>query len=299
MKKQTAIFFYVLSAYVVLQFLWWGFHLIELSAELADSKAYSNSRILMIIGEGSVFFLILLLGLWKIRSSIKKDIAFSQRQSNFLLSVTHELKTPLASNKLYLQTLLKHSNLPEEKKTELLKSAVSENNRLEGMIENILTATRIENHKLEISKEKVNLSDFINDLVDSWSEQRTKVTKNIKKGVYVETDCFIIQTALLNLLDNALKYGGEKPTIEVYLFEKDEGVVFGVSDQGIGVPDKFRNSIFEKFTRVGNEETRREKGTGLGLYIVAELLRLINASIECLSNDPKGTDFKITLNHEK
>jgi K+-sensing histidine kinase KdpD len=299
MKKQTAIFFYVLSAYVVLQFLWWGFHLIELSIELADSSSYSNSRILMIIGEGSVFFLILLLGLWKVRSSIKKDIAFSQRQSNFLLSVTHELKTPLASNKLYLQTLLKRTNLPEEKKVELIKNAITENNRLEGMIENILTATRIENHKLEITKENLDLSAFLSNTVKSWAEQRVEVKTNIQEEVFVLTDQFIIQTALLNLLDNAYKYGGENPEIEVYLTQEEDTILFGVKDHGVGVSEKFRTSIFEKFTRIGNEETRKEKGTGLGLYIVAEILQLIDATIECLPNDPKGTDFKITLDNAK
>lgn len=297
MKRQTTIFFYVLSAYVVLQFLWWGFHLIELSIELADTSEYSSSRILMIIGEGSVFFLILLLGLWKVQSSIKKDIAFSQRQSNFLLSVTHELKTPLASNKLYLQTFLKRTNLPESKKIELVKNAITENNRLEGMIENILTATRIENHKLEISKENVNLSEFLKNAVNSWSEQRISVQTEIQDGVHINTDVFIIQTAILNLLDNAYKYGGEKPSIIVYLEKDEENIIFGVKDFGVGVPDKFRDSIFEKFTRIGNEETRREKGTGLGLYIVAELLELINAKIECHPNEPKGTNFKIILNN--
>jgi K+-sensing histidine kinase KdpD len=299
MKKQTAIFFYVLSAYVVLQFLWWGFHLIELSIELSESKEYSNSRILMIIGEGSVFFLILLLGLWKIQSSIKKDLALSQRQSNFLLSVTHELKTPLASSKLYLQTLLKRTSLPEEKKTELLQNAIAENNRLEGMIENILTATRIENHKLEITKERINLSEFIEQAVKQWSEQRLAIVQQIEPDIFVESDQFILQTAIQNLLDNALKYAGETPYIEVYLLKEDGRIVFGVKDHGVGVPDKFRESIFEKFTRIGNEETRREKGTGLGLYIVAELLTLINASIECLSNEPRGTNFKITLGYEE
>ncbi len=299
MKRQTAIFFYVLSAYVVLQFLWWGFHLIELSIELSESKEYSNSRILMIIGEGSVFFLILLLGLWKIQSSIKKDLALSQRQSNFLLSVTHELKTPLASSKLYLQTLLKRTGLPEEKKTELLENAIAENNRLEGMIENILTATRIENHKLEITKERINLSEFIEQAVKQWSEQRLAVVQQIEPDIYVESDQFILQTAIHNLLDNALKYGGETPHVEVYLTKEDDRTVFGVKDHGVGVPDKFRASIFEKFTRIGNEETRREKGTGLGLYIVAELLALVNASIECLPNEPRGTNFKISLGYDK
>lgn len=298
MKKQTAIFFYVLSAYVVLQFLWWGFHLIELSNELAENQDQSRKRIIMIIGEGSVFFLILLIGIWKIRSSIQKDIQLSRRQSNFLLSVTHELKTPLASNKLYLQTLLKRTSLDLEKRNELITSAIIENNRLEAMIENILTATRIENHKLELIKNKVNLSELITKIVNKWSNQRVKVELDIESDITFKVDDFIIETTLVNLLENAYKYGGENPEITVYLKKVSDKIIFGVKDQGIGVPEKFRSSIFEKFTRIGNEETRKQKGTGLGLYIVAELLNFHNAEIECLENSPKGSDFKITLDHE-
>lgn len=109
MKKQTTVIFYFLSAYILLQFIWWGFHLIQLSQNTANADEQVNRRVLMILGEGSVFILILLLGLYKIRRSIKKEFELSGRQSNFLLSITHELKTPIASSKLLLQTLLKGS----------------------------------------------------------------------------------------------------------------------------------------------------------------------------------------------
>lgn len=299
MKKQTAIFFYVLSAYVVLQFLWWGYHLIELSTELAENENHSSKRVLMIIGEGSVFFLLLLLGLWKIRSSIQKDIAISRRQSNFLLSVTHELKTPLSSNKLYLQTLLKRTSLNEEERGKLLKKAIEENVRLEGMIENILTATRIENHKLELIKDEIQLDEFIGKVVKRWSQQRIPVTLNLEKGIVVNADSFIIESSLLNLLENAHKYAGKEAEIEVYLTTENESIVFGVKDTGPGVSDSFKGAIFEKFTRIGNEETRKEKGTGLGLYIVSELLNFHDARIICLDNNPTGANFKITLTNER
>ena len=123
MKKQTAIFFYILGAYVVLQFVWWGYHLIELTEELKKEPAEIAKRITMIFGEGLVFFGILIFGLSKIRSSIIKELRLSERQNNFLLSVTHELKTPLAANKLYLQTILKRK-LDEQSKTDLLQKAV-------------------------------------------------------------------------------------------------------------------------------------------------------------------------------
>ena len=297
MKRQTAIFFYVLSAYVVLQFVWWGFHLIQLSDELASTEDQSQRRVLMIVGEGSVFFLILLFGLWKIRNSIQNDIALSRRQNNFLLSVTHELKTPLATNKLYLQTLLKRTNLLESKKQELLTGALTENKRLEGMIENILTAARLDNSNIDVHKEHINVSERVQLILDKWSKERLSITSTIESGIEDNIDPSVIEIGLINLLENALKYSPHNPQIEVYLKKSATGFVLGVKDQGVGVPDNYRKSIFEKFVRVGNEETRTQKGSGLGLYIVDQLLKMQDAHIECLPNQPQGTHFKITFAH--
>lgn len=99
----------------MLQFSWWAYHIIQLTHEVGYEKTAVNKRIGMIIGEGLVFFLILVFGIWRIIRSIKKEHQLARRQHNFLLSVTHELKTPLASTKLYLQTLLKR-NFDTEKR---------------------------------------------------------------------------------------------------------------------------------------------------------------------------------------
>ena len=114
MNKRTALIFYVLSVYVVVQFIWWGYHLIELTEVASQASQPVSNRIAMIIGEGAVFLILLLIGIWQIRRSIRKELKLSERQNNFLLSVTHELKTPLAANKLYLQTIKKR-DLSKEK----------------------------------------------------------------------------------------------------------------------------------------------------------------------------------------
>ncbi|PKR79876.1 two-component sensor histidine kinase [Brumimicrobium salinarum] len=293
MKKQTALFFYILGVYVVLQFIWWGYHLIELSSAV-NSANYQKNRIIMIIGEGLVFFVLLLLGLWKIRNSIQKEMRLSRRQNNFLLSVTHELKTPLTSNKLYLQTLLKRKALKRPEQETLIQQAITENKRLEGMIENILTATRIENHRLQLNFETYNLSEQITQIVSKWSTNRIDVNLNLEKNISAKVDLFIIETVLHNLLENAFKYAGDHPKIEVYL-KKDKNIItWGVKDQGKGIPEKFKKDIFGKFIRLGNEETRVQKGTGLGLYIVKNLIVFHGDQITYLQNQPKGSHFKIT-----
>lgn len=298
MKKQTAIFFYILGAYVVMQFVWWGYHLIELSSEI-NTEDSANKRMVMIIGEGLVFFLILMLGLWKIRNSIQKEMKLSRRQNNFLLSVTHELKTPLTSNKLYLQTLLKRKNLERNQQEDMLKQAIIENKRLEDMIENILTATRIENHRLQLNIEEHNLSEQMTQIVEKWSKTRIPVQTSIEENIIAKVDLFIIETVLHNLLENALKYAGENPQIEVYLSRKKNVITWGVKDDGKGIPQEYVGDVFSKFVRIGNEETRAQKGTGLGLYIVKSLLQFHGDTVVYLPNKPEGAHFKITRNEKK
>lgn len=297
MKKQTAIFFYVLGAYVVLQFAWWGYHLIELTAEIDSQKGIVSNRFFMIIGEGFVFFLILILGLWKIRSSIKKELIFSQRQNNFLLSVTHELKTPLAANKLYLQTVVKRE-LDSSKRNELLGKAIIENQRLEAMIDNILNASRLENQVMELHKEWFSLSDLLQGVADRFNKslQNTIVQTDLLVDCKIEADFFMIEAIINNLVENALKYAGNKKIIVLYLQKSDnERIIFGVKDEGPGIPLEFQSEIFKKFVRSGNEETRSQKGTGLGLFIAAEFIRIHEGKIRYKNNQPCGSNFEITL----
>lgn len=296
MKRQTGIFFYILGLYVVLQFAWWGFHLIELTEELKRNSSDVSKRVIMIIGEGLVFFSILIFGLWKIRSSIKKDLQLSERQNNFLLSVTHELKTPLAANKLYLQTIQKR-NLDEEKRKSLMDKAIQENERLEGMIENILNASRLENNALKPHKEEINVSALFEQLAERFQKrnQQELLILNLEKDLVAKIDIFFIETIINNLLENALKYGGESGNIELYLFRKADRLVFGVKDQGPGIPREEIKEVFEKFYRSGNEDTRQQKGSGLGLFIVAELVHMHQGKVNYKENSPRGANFEITL----
>jgi signal transduction histidine kinase len=296
MKRQTGIFFYILGLYVVLQFAWWGFHLIELTEELKSDSTEVSKRVIMIIGEGLVFFSILLFGLWKIRSSIKKDLQLSERQNNFLLSVTHELKTPLAANKLYLQTIQKR-NLDEEKRKNLMEKAIQENERLESMIENILNASRLENNALKPHKEKIDVTSLFEQVAERFQKrnQQELIALNLEKDIIANLDVFFVETIVNNLLDNALKYGGSCGNIELYLFKKAERLVFGVKDQGPGIEKEEIKKMFEKFYRSGNEDTRQQKGSGLGLFIVAELARMHHGKVSYKENTPRGANFEILL----
>lgn len=298
MKRQTALIFYVLGFYVVLQFAWWGYHLIQISSQLQQVNNQVNSKTTMIIGEGFVFFILLVVGLWRIKVSINKDHKLSERQNNFLLSVTHELKTPIASNKLYLQTLVKH-DFPIEKREELLKKALIENQRLEEIVEMILTATRIENQTFQLHKEWIDLNEMLSQLAENENSILGKewvvfeAKDNVK--VQVEADAFMIKTIVRNLIENALKYAPNSDKIVVFLRRDNSRVKFGVQDNGPGIPAENQRLVFKKFIRLENEETRSQKGTGLGLFIASEFSRLNGGKLNYLPNKPKGSIFEITL----
>lgn len=294
--KQTTFFFYALSVYVILQFSWWGYHLIELTKATDTNASIVDKRIMMVVGEGAVFFLMLLIGLWKIRSSIRKEFELSQRQNNFLLSVTHELKTPIAANKLYLQTIQKR-NPDEEMRSDLLNKALKENQRLEHLIDNILNAARVENRALQPIKESVDLNHFINALVVQFRKRYPTATIEVLHAPHktVHFDVFMIETVLSNLVDNAVKYSQDKAHININASLTDTQVLLTVSDFGIGIKQEEQAAIFSKFYRIGNEETRTQKGSGLGLFIAQEFLRLHGGSIQYQQNTPKGSIFKLNL----
>lgn len=296
MNRRTAIIFYVLSAYVVVQFIWWGFHLIQLTSEIREENARIGQRIVMIMGEGAVFLLLLVIGIWQIRRSIIKELKLTERQKNFLLSVTHELKTPLAANKLYLQTVLKR-DLNKDQVNELVGKAVSENGRLENMIDNILNASRIESNLLRLNKEEldlVKLMQLVTERMGSIYPQAI-FTYNLPEKKIITADRFMLETVLVNLIENAVKYAGPNPKINLYLREIGSHCEFSVQDSGPGVEEQYRKEIFSKFYRTGNEETRTQKGSGLGLYIVDQLIRLHGGNIVCSESKDGGADFKITL----
>ena len=297
MKKQTAIFFYVLGFYVILQFTWWGYHLVDLTTEIEPEEKNLAKKIFMIFSEGMVFFIILMIGLWKIRSSIRKELSLSQRQNNFLLSVTHELKTPLAANKLYLQTILKR-DLETDKRNSLIQKAISENQRLEAMIDNILNASRLENQVFKVHFEKIDFSQLLTDIKERYNKilQKEVLKLELEDDFSINGDRFMLEAIINNLIDNSIKYAGIDSPIIIYSRKSSNGnFIFGVKDFGSGIPLKFHAEIFKKFMRIGNEDTRAQKGTGLGLFIVAEFVRMQGGKIKYIDNQPSGANFEITF----
>lgn len=257
-----------------------------------------HKRWVMISGEGIVFMGVLLLGIFQIRKTFKREAELSQQQQNFLLSVTHELKSPIASTKLQLQTLQKHE-LNREKQKEILANAINDTDRLNNLVENMLLAAKIENNVYLLHKENYNLSEYItegmNQTIQSF-QYKQKVELNIEPNIYMDIDRTNFPSIILNLFENAVKYSPEDSTIVVSLKKQNQKIILSVADQGTGISDKEKETIFQRFYRSGNEETRKTKGTGLGLYIVDYLVKQHNGTITVKNNTPKGSIFEIIFN---
>lgn len=319
-RSRPLFVFYILVAYVLVQFAWWTFSMFQLNNEISKLKNELNllkvesteeisiqgneineklrKRWIMISSEGAVFIGLLLLGVYRIRKTFKKESDLANRQRNFLLSVTHELKSPIASAKLQLQTLQKRE-LEKSQQQEIIASAISDTERLNNLVENILLAARIDNSSFQIHKERINLSLYLSENMNQMIRlfnYHQKIILNIDNEIYFDIDRTTFPSIILNLFENAVKYSPHDSTITLTLKRNKENIILQIADTGVGVSDTDRNKIFEKFYRAGNEDTRKTKGTGLGLYIVKHIIELHNGSIIVKNNIPKGSIFEVTFN---
>lgn len=319
-KSRPLFWFYILVTYVIIQFFWWSYSMVKQNNEISRLKAEVNvlkgeslndivdngnkineslhRRWIMIAGEGSVFVCLLLLGIYQIRKSFNKETALANQQKNFLLSVTHELKSPIASAKLQLQTLQKRE-LDRDKQKEIIANAINDTDRLNNLVENILLAAKIENNVFTSHKEEYNLSEYITEGMNQTIESfryKQRVVLDIEPNIFMKIDRMSFPSIILNLFENAVKYSSGDSTITVGLKKQNQKIIVSVADEGLGITDEEKKYIFKKFYRIGSEETRKTKGTGLGLFIVDFLVKQHNGIISVRNNVPKGTIFEVEFN---
>ena len=257
------------------------------------------NRFGMILGEGAVFIVVFLVGAYNLHKSINKERKLQEQKKNFLLSVTHELKSPLASIKLYMETIQKRK-LTHEQITDFAGKCLLDVDRLNDMVENMLLASKIDNQSYTFPKEQFNLSVLVDSVVNRLQINKCDfnqqlINAEIEPKIEISGDRFALTSVVTNLIENAVKYSSPCAEVNVRLFKKDSQVFLMVADHGIGIADNEKSRIFEKFYRVGNEDTRNTKGTGLGLYIVKHVLEKHQASIRVKDNIPEGSVFEIVF----
>ncbi|MFI5195875.1 MAG: sensor histidine kinase [Chitinophagales bacterium] len=263
--------------------------------ELGTLKHKLSLRTTQYVGEGATFLIVILIGAVVVYTSFRRRIMLSRQQNNFMLSVTHELKSPIAAMKLNLQTLEKHQ-LNEGQRKQLIDRCIRESNRLNDLCNNMLLASQMEGRQHKQVKETFNLSELVEDAVKDYAARYPrKFEEDIMPGCRVNGDKMMLHMAVNNLLENAVKYTPDDKSISITLQATKSNILLQVKDEGSGIPDAEKRKIFNKFYRIGSEESRKSKGTGLGLYLTNKIVLQHKGRITIKDNTPSGSVFEISL----
>jgi len=262
-------------------------------ATIEDAKRRKNSQY---IGEGSTFLLLILVGAVFVYRATRKQLRLSQQQQNFMMAVTHELKTPIAVTRLNLETLQKRK-LEEAQQKKLIGNTLQENNRLNLLTNNIIMASQLEAGAYRLNKQAVNISGIAEEAVQEYKVRfpQRNIHPHIQPDIEVFAESTLLQMLINNLLDNAIKYSGKESNVQLLLQKEKQQIVLSVIDEGVGIPAEEKKKVFDKFYRVGSEATRTTKGTGLGLYLCKQIVRELKGTISLSDNIPKGSIFTVKM----
>lgn len=248
---------------------------------------------------GSACFVVVLVGVVLYLILSIKAINLNQRQSNFIDSVTHELKSPIASLKLYLQTLSAHE-LSREEQARFYRHMLEDVERLDELINHLLEAARLDRAAEPPEEEDVELAPLLRqcaEIIVLRYRLNHDVVRLDLQPCRVRARPVDLEMVFRNLLDNAAKYADDdQPSISVRLHHEGESAVVRIADNGRGIPHRFRKKIFGRFVRLGSELERKKKGTGLGLYIVRTIVRRLRGQVTVDDGDGGiGTAFTVRL----
>ena len=314
--------YWLLLIYIVAALVWWFISLEKQNRQMTDFrtsqlnaaidsthdpllfqtalrkiKAEDRRNLVKYISEGSTFFLLILIGAAFVYRSVRRYFHLQQQQQNFMMAVTHELKTPISVARLNLETLLKH-HLDEDRKNKMIRMTLEETDRLNNLTSNILVSAQLEDEGYKISMEELDLSDLFKDCSRHYSQRYPDrhFIDSVEPDMDVWGDALLLQLLINNLLENAIKYSSKEAAIHCSLFPKDGKIELHVIDEGPGIPVAERKNIFQKFYRIGDETTRKAQGTGLGLYLCKKIAEDHDAEIFVRDYSPAGSDFVVRFN---
>ena len=273
-------------ALAVAQLGWWIYFLTK--------HARDPRHAFMFASEGTVFMLALIAGIYLIYRTLLEQVRLRQQRATLLSAVTHELKSPLASIRLLIETIAE-GRVDERKRRDLLAKMLIDVDRLERLVRDLLRAGQLETHALELRPERVDLAEVVSEVVGR-ARARLADPDRIElrapdPSLAVEGDRELLRCACENIVDNAIKYSRPPRAIAVSVARGQGGeVVLEVRDNGIGLDREALRGIFEPFFRAGDEETRAAKGTGLGLFLVGGIMEAHGGRCEVESEGPgRGT----------
>ena len=313
--KLVSLIYWVFLTYMIAAFIWWYVSLEKQNKEIAAIKFQSIQlsdpslaakthtiqdfqlrKTKQFIGEGLTILVLFLLGAIYVYRSLMKQLRYADQQQNFMMAVTHELKTPIAISHLNIETLLKRE-LDSAQQLKLLEATLKETKRLDSLSTNILLTAQLDMGQYEANKQLVNLSELVRQNIKSFQERYPSRICNtlIEDAMDIQGEPLLIQLLINNLIDNAHKYAPVTEPIYIHLQSHQNTIQLIVKDQGPGIAADDKNKVFEKFYRVGAESTRTTKGSGLGLYLCKKITEFHNASIQLSNNTPTGSIFTVTF----
>lgn len=304
--KSIKILAFVVTGYMLVALIWWAILLQKQNsqlnsvytqhahlAELADYNYQSTKQ--MIMGEALVFGLALVVGMWLIYRSYASEVKTEQNKSNFLLSVTHELRSPLTGISLNLETLKKMTSLPPLA-DQSLSYAQQETERLKVIVENLLSSKANLNNlsNPRVVLHEVNLQSIVQQVITNHYPHAlvSMSTEGNPVNILAENESII--TIYRNLLDNALKYSPENANIIVKINYSTDSVQLSVKDQAPHIPTKDYKAIFNAFHRIEDERVRTSKGIGLGLYLAQNAAKKIGGKIN-VAHYESGNIFTLSI----
>jgi len=313
--------YWLLLIYIVAALVWWFISLEKQNREMADLKKHQlhslvdstnspgifNESVSLIerehkrnfvkfVSEGATFLILIFIGAAFVYRSVRRQFLLQQQQQNFVMAVTHELKTPISVARLNLETLQKYQ-LDVEKQKKLIRMTIEETDRLNALTNNILISSQLEGGGYRISKEELDLSDLFRDCIRNYVLRcpERNFIESIAPDMDVLGDPLLLQLLINNLLENAIKYSPKNKPVTCMLNEGIGTIVMQISDEGPGIPDIEKENIFKKFYRIGDEATRKTQGTGLGLYLCKKIAEDHNADITVTDHLPQGSNFTVVF----
>jgi len=317
--RRATIIYWLMLVYIVSALAWWFISLQKQSHLLADFKlkqlnasidstaspllyqsvyntiiANKKTDSIKHLSEGLFFLALIIIAAVFVFRTVRRQFKLQQQQQNFMMAVTHELKTPISVARLNLETMQKYSLDPEKQKR-LIRTTLEETSRLNFLTNNILISSQLEGGGYPFSKEELDLSDLLKDCIQDFRTRfpERSFSEQIETDVDVKGDPLLLQILVNNLLENAIKYSPRESPVAATLKKKDSVIELVISDEGYGIPDNEKKKIFSKFYRIGSEAIRKTKGTGLGLYLCRKIADDHNADIAVTDNHPRGSSFAV------
>ncbi len=298
------VFIGVQVAWIILMAIWINWYIknrqdFKEFAQKIQPELFATDLNWVILLEGCFLMIVILAGVYLIFVFWNKQARLNRMQSNFVSSVSHELKSPLASIQLYLETM-KYHDVSREEARDFMEIMLADTERLSNLIDNILEAGSTEPKSMQLQLQPVEMKSFLSELMEGYQrqfqEKEFDVRLEIKDAPTLNLDKRAIRMVFNNLIGNALRYSSRGAPFTIRMRNQGKYCAIEFADSGIGLGQKDLKKVFRKFYRVQNRETQNIEGAGLGLFISREILKNHKGKIQVSSEGKgKGSTFKVLL----